>query len=658
MDRIILSTAIITAAITSFAGGQTSFHCHRASFTSVLRLSSLRRIGNIHRPRHSHKYIILDARLEWVCSKNTIMRSSSSVDEPSGHDARLQRLVLVGGGHAHVQVIKALNARARPENVHVTLIDLQSFAFYSGMVPGCVAKLYTLDQVQIDLHSLANWAGTDFIRGKVVGITLPTPNSTFANQQKLLHVELTDHRAIVHIQDVPFDVVSFDIGSTTRDFTTVPGACRYCISTRPISDLIRRIETEEARWIEKRYQNDASSADSRSNRETKVVVVGGGAAGIELILAMRARWENISTIPKNGDESPRKSHLSITLLDSNDELMPGESIACRTALRRILEKYRIQVRHNLIVREVTSARVRVSSRSEDNNDSTWNEEIPYTHCIWATGAQGTSRAFVPSQNSHQKTQPHSKAISPHHPHAQPQAHDLSHTLHEQCGLAVSKDRGGWILVNPHLQSISHPYIFAAGDCCEMVSGKSPPKAGVYAVRSGPVLITNLVRALNGEDGGSRSELAKYTPQDDFLKLLMCGDGTALGFRFGIPLVSASIGSLIRDTLGVSQRNIFFKYGKWVWNLKNHIDLMFMDLFNVNNLSKEEGQKKGDYDTTQYDAAISRPSPLNPEEAAKLLVRTDDAVDFQVSWNVLRDMIADDEYKEEVLYFISQMTNKL
>jgi NADH dehydrogenase FAD-containing subunit len=121
-----------------------------------------------------------------------------------------------------------------------------------------------------------------------------------------------------------------------------------------------------------------------------VVVVGGGAAGIELSLAMRARWENIS----NGEESPQKSHLSITLLDSNDELMPGESRACRTALNNVMEKYRIEVRHNLIVREVTSAHVCVTSRRENNNESTWNEEIPYTHCIWATGAEGMSRGVT------------------------------------------------------------------------------------------------------------------------------------------------------------------------------------------------------------------------------------------------------------------------
>ena len=54
-------------------------------------------------------------------------------------DNIMQRIVLIGGGHAHVQVIKALNKHSRPSNIHVTLIDLQSSATYSGIVPGCVA---------------------------------------------------------------------------------------------------------------------------------------------------------------------------------------------------------------------------------------------------------------------------------------------------------------------------------------------------------------------------------------------------------------------------------------------------------------------------------------------------------------------------------------
>ena len=301
------------------------------------------------------------------------------------------------------------------------------------------------------------------------------------------------------------------------------------------------------------------------------VVVGGGPAGIELSLAIRARFNDMLD-----------SKLSIILIDSSDGLVTSETPACQRAMKSILSKYKIDIRLGLLVDEVTSSHVHVYSKSDECK----REEIPYSHIIWATGAE---------------------------------AHELSWSLNKQCGLEVSEARG-WIKVNSYLQSLSHPYIFAAGDCCEIVNGdkKSPPKAGVYAVRSGPILIENLTRFV-----GSK-ELVPYHPQDDFLKLLMCGDGTALGFRFGIPL-----------------------RGKWVWQLKDYIDVMFMDLFDVSKLQKLDG-KKGKYDTSQYDASIQRPPPLEVEDAAKLLLRTDDEVDFHRAWDVLRDMMADDQYKNDVL----------
>lgn len=43
-----------------------------------------------------------------------------------------KHLVLVGGGHAHAQVIKALNKASRPKDLKVTLIDSQKLASYSG----------------------------------------------------------------------------------------------------------------------------------------------------------------------------------------------------------------------------------------------------------------------------------------------------------------------------------------------------------------------------------------------------------------------------------------------------------------------------------------------------------------------------------------------
>jgi len=78
----------------------------------------------------------------------------------------------------------------------------------------------------------------------------------------------------------------------------------------------------------------------------------------------------------------------------------------------------------------------------------------------------------------------------------------------------------------------------------------PSKAGVYAVRGGPFIAQNLVNYLSGKP------LEKYVPQTAFIALMMTGDRSCIGSRFGMTFV-----------------------GDWVWELKDHIDYGFMDLFN-------------------------------------------------------------------------------
>lgn len=126
--------------------------------------------------------------------------------------------------------------------------------------------------------------------------------------------------------------------------------------------------------------NHVSSNDCSSDN-TSVVVVGGGAAGIELSLAMRARLGNLLKTFADSDGSPTHQ-LSITLLDSNAALMQEESLACRTALAKIMNKYNIEVKQNVFVQRVDSTHVYLTSGGAAIG------KIPYTHCIWATGAQG------------------------------------------------------------------------------------------------------------------------------------------------------------------------------------------------------------------------------------------------------------------------------
>ena len=471
------------------------------------------------------------------------VRFMSRQTENDGNDSQQEgthhhHLILVGGGHGHVQVIKALNEADRPDTLRVTLIDMHKSASYSGMVPGSVANNYTPEETQLHLEPLAKWAGIHFIHDKVVDIDF---------EGKRLYRQQSD-------EPLSFDVISIDIGSSSRGLDDTPGARKYAIATRPIHELVRKVEEAREQLAE----------------APRLVVIGGGAAGLELSMAITTRWK---------EDFPA---TQCTVLDAGSQLLPHESRRARALLSNVLKEKGIDVRHGCEVESIEEEVIRLKS----------GDNVPFSHCIWATGAG---------------------------------AHPLAKHLRKVRGLACT-DRD-WIRVNPYLQSVSHPFVFAAGDCVEIegLERGSPPKAGVYAVRSGPVLIQNLSAFLEGK------ELTEYVPQDDFLKLLVCGDGKAMGFRFGLAF-----------------------YGSWVFRMKDYIDQEFMKLFRVDGLPKPERKaKRGNYDTSQYDAGYCEKhhSKMNPEEAANLLQRTDDDVDHMKAWCVLRGMALDEDYRNAVLSFV-------
>ncbi len=371
------------------------------------------------------------------------------------------QVLLIGGGHSHVQVLESL-ADQPLQGAAVQVVVDRPIAVYSGMVPGYVAGQYQATELEIDLPRLCSWAGVDCTVVKVIRIDAAARN-----------IELADGNRL------PYDLASVNIGSTVAGLD-LPGIRRFAIPTRPISELIRR--TDEV---------VAKARDREERSPFQVLVAGGGAGGVELAFTFQERLEN-------ADCGAIETHL----INSGPRILEGYPASLARRAARHAERRGIKIHCGRRVQSAGADRV-----TFDNGDS-----LPCDALLWVTGA-------------------------------------VSHPLFRDSGLPT--DERGFVETRSTLQVLGHDTLFAVGDCATLLDAPDTPKAGVYAVRQGPVLTRNIRSFLAGH------ALESYRPQSDFLTLLNLGDGTALGVKKGLSF-----------------------QGRWVMHLKDWIDRRFMQRFQV------------------------------------------------------------------------------
>ena len=166
-----------------------------------------------------------------------------------------KRLLLLGGGHAHVQVLDAL-ARAPLPGLQATLVTPYARQMYSGMVPGLLAGHYGADDCAIPLAPLAAAAGVRLCESRAVALDAATRRVTLADGRVL-----------------DGELLSIDTGpEMPRD--AIPGAAEHGLFVRPIEAFVQQLGDLYAR---------------AATRSLQVAVVGGGAAGFELAMALAYR---------------------------------------------------------------------------------------------------------------------------------------------------------------------------------------------------------------------------------------------------------------------------------------------------------------------------------------------------------------------------------
>ena len=269
-------------------------------------------------------------------------------------------LLLLGGGHSHVQVLKHFAMHPVP-GVRLTLISDDYVSPYSGMVPGYIAGHYSLDEVQIALGPLCRRAGARFICANVTGLDRDSRRVLMAGRPALR-----------------YDVLSINSGAQP-DLQGMPG-----IAVKPIS----RFLSQWPELLATMRSQLASDSSSSGRRMRGVMLVGAGAGGIELAFACRA------SLP---------AQVPIKLVGPT--LLPGSNRIAKKLVRRAMCEKNIVY----ITQRVTKARTTAEGFSvtlanetiEETGQLLWVTDVCAPNWLAESGLDCDDKGFVSVNESMQ-----------------------------------------------------------------------------------------------------------------------------------------------------------------------------------------------------------------------------------------------------------------
>ncbi len=200
--------------------------------------------------------------------------------------------------------------------------------------------------------------------------------------------------------------------------------------------------------LQKRVTETLNNADA----SLRVVIVGGGAAGTEVALNLSARAQAV-----------RPNALHLVVIEPADTLLPGFPAGMQRYARQLLAQRGVDIRTGTAATRTTVEEVVLDS----------GETIACDVALWATGSAGPP-------------------------------------LFKDAGLPITEQ--GFVRVAQTLQVEGHPRLFAAGDCAAVQGYESLARVGVHAVKQGPVLARNVIRAAHlMQEGRAAESLDKFKP---------------------------------------------------------------------------------------------------------------------------------------------------
>jgi selenide,water dikinase len=211
-------------------------------------------------------------------------------------------LVLIGGGHSHLFVLKHFAMNPQP-GLRITLVTRDLHTPYSGMLPGLVAGHYDYDEAHIDLLPLARFVGARVIHAEVTAINAERKQITIAGRPPL-----------------DYDLLSINTGSRpTSPLAENPENDQFAV--KPVDCFIDSWHRLEQRLVE-------------ADKDLQLAVIGGGAGGVELALSLQYRAAQLTL---------RQTTLKLLIVTDRDRLLPSHNKRVQQMFADILKQRSIPV---------------------------------------------------------------------------------------------------------------------------------------------------------------------------------------------------------------------------------------------------------------------------------------------------------------------------
>lgn len=335
---------------------------------------------------------------------------------------RMHRICIVGGGSAGLELATylgdQLGSNRRTPKAIVNLIDIETTHLWKPLLHEVAAGSIEIPAYQTDYATQARDHGFDFHQGALTHLNRKEHTITISRILDTLGKETVPERVL------NYDTLILAIGSISH-FFNIPGAQEHCFA------LDNTIQAE-------RFQKQLIQACTQKQKDAlnrlQIVVIGGGATGVELAAELRNSPRLLAAYDLNTLNLQHDIH--VVLLEGASRILPALPERTANATQRLLEKLKIEVKTNELVERIEANKIHLKGGAC----------VEAELIVWAAGIK---------------------------------APEILNTLD---GLSLNSH--GQMKVHPTLQSIDDPDIFGLGDCvsCPWVGRRSeepeyvPPRA--------------------------------------------------------------------------------------------------------------------------------------------------------------------------------------